>query len=693
MSLNWVAILCLAGLILANPPVRGAGPEALIPGVALADHASSVKDWTVASGAMTVHFEEGQAAYLLVGGAPAGVYVKGKGSFRFLAKDPVMRPTLLFNLSENTGLAARPEGDALALGEPVTEAVFWFAGRELPQLAEPELPSLARDHAALAAVFEEREQLGWVRAPDVLRRPPVGQLLAYRRLNALTEPLVTAELVGATERFVYTSDPAFAKVESLFIQRPSVARGSVPTIVLASNALGWARTAPPDPDFRLAHLDLDLVASQGTAATMKVTETLQVIRPSLRCLVFHFTHLRRTTGSGDRALAKTVVHHVRNGDGKDLRFDVHGAYLLVDLGRTAHNGETFKLAFEIDGDFLDNESQGSYGYWRLTPGSHWFPEPELAGQSYTVKVKVAVDKPFVPIASARTVARSSTETRNVLEAALDKPTLWFSVAAGKYESMEVVRNNRTVRAWCYSGIPKSAEQLLKTTHSILEFYDTILGGVPFDEINLVEVPSLGFGQSPAGMIWLTKEAFNPMEDLSTRIVAGYGAVGGWGNRLVAHELAHQYWGHRVKPFSQADNWLSESFAEYTSALAIRAMKKKGPGVYDDIVADWKASAATAAPHGTISTVQFLQPGFLDRDRVKARYHHALLYNKGAYLLACLHRDLGDTAFYAFLRGYQKRFAWYPPSITQDVPDLVKAITGRDISRWMEDNFWGTGMPR
>ncbi len=701
------ARFCRSGLLLAFTVLPGkalepsTGPFPLAEAVAfqnvvLSDKAAVVKDWTVTFGAMSTRFSEGTASYLLVNGKPAGVFVKGSGSFRFLANDPVMMPTLLFNLEQNTALVAKPEGSNLVLGEPISQAIFWFAGKPVPQLEEMTQPSLAKDYKVTSDLFAQRDQAVWASAPRLLNRPPTGHLMAYRALNGTDAPVVSAELVGATENWVYTYDAAFAGTESLFLQPSVVDSGISRTVVLAATPIGWVPSAPPDPDYRLAHIDLDLVASKGMQGQLKLVETIQVIRPTLRCLQFHFSHLRNGKASfGREAVVEAFVRHVRTESGADLRFDLRGGFLEVDLGRTAKNGETLKLSFEIDGALLDNESDSEFSYWRLTPGRHWFPEPVLAGQSYTVKAKVAVEKPFVPIASAKTISRSSSTTHNLLEAGLDKPTLWFSVAAGDYKPVELVRNNRTVRAWCYSGVSLSSEALLKTTHGILDFYDHLLGGVPFDEINLVEVPYLGFGQAPAGMIWLTKEAFNPMQDLETRIVAGYGAVGGWANRLLAHELAHQYWCHRVKIWSQADNWISEAFAEYTSSLAIRAMKKKGPPVFENIIRDWGIRATQAAPHGTIPTAQYMQPNQLNHssDPQSRQYPRAILYYKGAYLLACLHRDMGEEAFLRFLRGYQQSFKWYPPSFTQDVPDQLKAATERDYDQWMKNYFWGTGMPQ
>lgn len=688
------------GLMVLAPAARAAEPAGIAEAEAirkpvLAEREAALKDWRFTQGALEVRFDQGAAGYLLVKGRPAGIYVRGTGRFRYLAADAATRPVMQFNLAENARVKAREENGTMVLGEPVTEAVFWFAGRDVPALTETGPTTLAKDYEATAATFAQREAVEYAGALEDLHRLPLSQLAAYKALNNAGGDLVTVEMVGAAERYVYTHDPVVARTESLFIQRAMYQVGRVQTLPVAETPLGWKRMAPPDPDFRVTHLALDLVASRGVQATLKVVETVQVLKPSLRALTFRLRNLRLLQDSMERLSTEEVrVKHVRGGDGKDLAFDVRGGYLLADLGRTVRNGETFKVDFELEGPILDNESSGEFQYWRLKPGDHWFPEAELAGQGYTVEATVAVEKPFVPIISARTLARTETATHNVVKGSLDKPTVWFSVAAGKYKPLELVRNNRTVRAWCYGGVPSTAEQLLKTAHGILDFYDGLLGGVPFDEINLVEVPYLGFGQAPAGMIWLTREAFNPTADLETRYMASYGATGGWANRMIAHELAHQYWGHRVKIYSQSDNWLSEAFAEYTSALAIRAMRKKGPGVYDAILVEWRDRVAKICNLGTIPTTYLMQPHFADKqgDVLSGTYPQALLYAKGAYLLACLHKEVGEEAFLRFLRVYQKRFAWYPPSIGQDVTDLLKATTGRDFSAWMADNLWGTSLP-
>lgn len=647
----------------------------------------SVKNLELKVGNLQVHLTSGVAAYLVVAGKPRGLYFKGEGSYAYLATDPLQFPLTKYNLSQNTDLTPVSVGGALKVGEPITEAVIWLDGMDLPALGTGTQALVPKEaYEATRAFFSTRETALPPMVMNLANLMPLGQLMAYRDANAPSTKVASIEMTGSKEHWVYTFDGARSRMESLWIQGPVDPSGSgeVPGILVSLQPIGWSRKAPLDPDFRLAHLDVNLVASKKTWAKLDVVETIQVIRPGLRDFSFKLTDLHPSTSG---ALRRSAVQSVTDSDGGALDFDERAGYLLVQTRSPQSNGNIIKLHFAIEGDLLGGD-QSSFTLWRLGPGEGWYPEPDQAAQGFTVTSKIAVDKPFVPIASAKTIKRYSTDTQNVLESSLDKPTTWFSVTAGNYECKELVEDGLTVRAWGYSGIGHGADPLLRTTHGILKFYKMLFGDVPFDEINLVEYPSLGFGQAPAGMIWLTREAFDAIGDDTNRMVASQGAVGGWVNRMIAHELAHQYWGHQVKMFGNEDQWLTEAFAEYTSSLAIKAMKRKGPDVYNAIIRDWADQAKEPSKTCTIPFANYLSPtkpsDFGNRQK--------LIYDKGAYLLACLNHEMGDQKFITFLRAYQKNFAWYPPSYNEDVPNLLKAVTGKDHHKWFDDYFWGTGMP-
>jgi aminopeptidase N len=70
----------------------------------------------------------------------------------------------------------------------------------------------------------------------------------------------------------------------------------------------------------------------------------------------------------------------------------------------------------------------------------------------------------------------------------------------------------------------------------------------------------------------------------------------------------------------------------------------------------------------------------------------LIYDKGALLLATLHKELGDDMFLTFLKSYQKSFRWKFGS-TKTVAGLLRYLTKKDYAPFFAANYWGTGMPR
>jgi aminopeptidase N len=222
--------------------------------------------------------------------------------------------------------------------------------------------------------------------------------------------------------------------------------------------------------------------------------------------------------------------------------------------------------------------------------------------------------------------------------------------------------------------------LLESRRLIDESNDADPGPFPLDEITIIERNEVGWGQAPAGLVFITKEAFTPMHDEANDYVEGI-------NRRLAHEIAHMYWGHAVKAESGEDQWIEEAFSEYSAALF---MKDAGrPGDYTKAFAHWKADAKDATKTSTIPMAnRLLNEG--DRyDSSVTRFN--LIYAKGAILLAALHKELGDETFLTFLKSYQKSFKGKYGN-TAMVMGLLQFLTKKDYAPFFEQYFYGTGMP-
>jgi aminopeptidase N len=260
---------------------------------------------------------------------------------------------------------------------------------------------------------------------------------------------------------------------------------------------------------------------------------------------------------------------------------------------------------------------------------------------------------------------------------LDKPVQFAVVQAGKYDLYEETRNGLTMRVASYAGKnERAAKQLSNLAYQIIDYYQFFLGPFPFEEFNIIQIPAYGFGQAPPATMFITNEAFSSLDTRDRFFSQGI-------NERFAHEIAHQYWAHVVKMPSPEEQWLTEAFAEYSAALAIK--KIFGEGKYNTLVQHWKARAKE---HNESAPIP-LANEVTGNDRGITRFY--LLYAKGPYLLYTLHKQMGEEPFLVFMKSYQsnRRFRF---GTTADIASLLSFMTKKDQMPFFDKYYWGTAMP-
>lgn len=159
-------------------------------------------------------------------------------------------------------------------------------------------------------------------------------------------------------------------------------------------------------------------------------------------------------------------------------------------------------------------------------------------------------------------------------------------------------------------------------------------------------------------------------------------MGNFGFELVAHELAHQWFGNYITLGSWQDIWLNEGFATYLSGLAYENMLD---GVWWP---SWKRlnhDRITSEPGGSV----FVE----DTTSVSRIFSSRLSYSKGAYLLHMLRWVLGDEPFFNAMRNY-----FNDPEVTNGFArtnQLIKHFeTAGDtiFFEFFNDWFYGEGFP-
>lgn len=541
----------------------------------------------------------------------------------------------------------------------MNEILLYAANVALPAIGSGGTADVAADFKAHVEEFGRDQSI-----------PVVQSFLMQSGLPSTQ--LVRAEVRSGRDLLVYLFDApdseneVLSSLRTLDAEDATMRRWLVPT-VLSSQPIGRSRKVPPPQPAVVTSVDYTLIAD-GENAKLNVAETMTRQTEQRKVIRFNLDDIFFVrAGTPWRQLHLLSVIDSR---GQSVRFDHRNGYLALDLDGIS--GTQFDLKFNIEGDFLVRPQNDNA--WQLGVRA-WFPQPDFGGQYYTVHSVVKVRKPFVAFAPGKTVRREEEGDFNVVENVIDKPVQFAVVHAGKYEYTEETKGGLTIRVASYAGRnDRAAKQLTNLAFQIIEYYQWFLGPFPFPEFNIIQVNTFGYGQAPPGTMFITNEAFNSMSgDVNQIFSQGI-------NERFAHEIAHQYWAHVVKMPSEEEQWLTESFAEYSAALMIKKMK--GNSAYDRLISTWKSLGKQAAPAAPIPFANRLT-SFFDRTY--------LLYDKGPYLLYTLHKQLGDDQFLTFLKSYQKSFRWRFGT-TNDVAGLLQFMTKKDFQPFMDQYFWGTAMP-
>ena len=151
--------------------------------------------------------------------------------------------------------------------------------------------------------------------------------------------------------------------------------------------------------------------------------------------------------------------------------------------------------------------------------------------------------------------------------------------------------------------------------------------------------------------------------------------------LIAHELAHQWFGDKVTCGSWEDIWLNEGFATFMASFW---HDTKYPQ-YQLVNRVQEVNYITNQPGGSVWVD--------DTSSVGRIFDSRLSYYKGSHVLTMLRWKLGDSAFFKGLRQYQQdpKLA-YGFARTPDLQRHLENVSGQDLTEFFKDWFRGQGFP-
>lgn len=218
-----------------------------------------------------------------------------------------------------------------------------------------------------------------------------------------------------------------------------------------------------------------------------------------------------------------------------------------------------------------------------------------------------------------------------------------------------------IENYVYPEDYETALKKLKSVVPMIEYLSTIYGPYPF----LNEK----YGHAQFG--WN-----GGMEHQTITFLSDFSQI------LIAHELAHQWFGNYITCGSWKDIWLNEGFAVYSEGLLAEA------GLLDISWDSWKYENRYFATYNSTGSVYCE-----DTTNVNRLFDSFLTYKKGGYILHFLRWQVGDSAFFSGLRNYlsDSTIAYGFATVADFKRNMEKACNC-NLDYFFEDWYYGKGYP-
>ena len=161
-------------------------------------------------------------------------------------------------------------------------------------------------------------------------------------------------------------------------------------------------------------------------------------------------------------------------------------------------------------------------------------------------------------------------------------------------------------------------------------------------------------------------------------------MGSFGRNLIAHELAHQWFGNKVTCGKWNDIWLNEGIATYLSGLVVENLD--GPSNF----VSWKNGVINNITSSNSGAVYLTNNEALNVNRI---FSSRLSYNKGAMVAHMLRWKIGDEHFFQGLRNYlADPLLAFGYAVTDDLKFHLEATSGMDLTEFLNDWLYNQGFP-
>lgn len=301
---------------------------------------------------------------------------------------------------------------------------------------------------------------------------------------------------------------------------------------------------------------------------------------------------------------------------------------------------------------------------------HWFACIDHPSDKAKVDFLVTHPKKYDVIATGRLLKQGYTATKNwvAYKSEIELPTKVMVVGIAEFDKKLIYHDHSglfPMTAWVYEDDHENGFKDMAVAADVANYFVKNIGRYPFEKLDHVQSTTQFGGMENAGNIFYDENAVTGEETMEA---------------LIAHEVAHQWFGNSASESDWQHLWLSEGFATYFTDLY------------------WEDKYGTSAMNERLIT---------ERNRVikfSRQYDHPIVdttyqslmhllnpnsYQKGAWFLHMLRNEVGDSTFWNGIRMYYETYK-YSNAATTDFQAVMETASGKDLNlffnQWLREGL-------
>lgn len=366
--------------------------------------------------------------------------------------------------------------------------------------------------------------------------------------------------------------------------------------------------------------------------------------------------------------------------------------LKINLAEPARRGAQIQISVVYhgkpkDGLILTNDKDGkpsAVGDNWPNRVHHWIPTLDHPSAKATVTFNITAPAANEVVANGRldNVQTTSRGTRTwTYSEGVPIPPYCMIIGVGQFARLEPKERSITPLSYYvpHSDAPLAIKGFGPTIPSLAFFSETV-AQYPYEKLAMIVGATRYGGMENSSAIVFTSRLLEPRPQ--DRISRTFGTPIGT-NALIAHEIAHQWFGDSVTESTWSDLWLSEGFATYFAGLFLQRHESE-----EAFQGYMKEAAATAFAYEKSNRTPIFDPDTEDLMKLLNGNN----YQKGAWVLHMLRSRLGDEVFFRGIRSYYQTHAGATAS-TEDLRSALERASRQDLRGFFQRWVYDSGHPQ